>query len=197
MTQFTPAMDAALAQPTVVVVGAIEIVLPEHTIRVLTGSGQISFGGKTFTGADDTYGTLVSVEDLTDGTGDDAPALQLSFAPASNAAAASLGNASHQGSAVTIWLCVVDPASGLVVPDPLAVFLGALDVTTFRSGDKVRLLDMEVTSAFEQFFFNDDGARLSDQFHEYCWPGETGLNQVSGIEQHIYWGAAPPTGVSR
>ena len=197
MTQFTPAMDQALSGMTPTIFGAVEIILPNHTIRLLDGSGIVAFNDKVFTGQDATYGTLYAMEDLTDGTGDEAPAIQITLAPASNAAAADLASASHQGSQVTIWLGVVDPASGHVVADPLPIFLGVLDVPVLKSGANSRLLEMEVSSAFEQFFFNDDGSRLSDQFHQYCWPGETGLNQVSGVLQHIYRGSSAPSGVSK
>ena len=157
----------------------------------------MTFDGKTFTGSDPTYGSLFAVENLTDGGGDDAPAIQLTLAPASNAAATTLAEASMQGSPVSIWLGVIDPASGLVIGEPLLIFLGELDVPTLKAGPNSRLLDLEITSAFESFFFNDDGARLSDTFHEYLWPGETGLSQVTGILQQIYWGQSPQGGVTK
>ena len=42
----------------------------------------------------------------------------------------------------------------------------------------------------------NDGARLYDQFHQYLWPGETGLAQCLAVLRQIYWGASPPSGVS-
>lgn len=191
------AMDAALAGPEATVFGAVEIVLPTATIRLLTGSGIITFDGKTFTGEDATYGTLYSLENLTDGSGDEAPAIQLTVAPASDAAAATLASASMQGSPVSIWFGAVDPTNGLVIGEPLLVFLGALDVPTLKSGKNSRLLEFEITSEFEQFFFNDDGARLSDSFHEYLWPGETGLADVTGVLKQLYWGGSPQSGVTK
>lgn len=196
MTSMSPALDQALAGFTPTIFGAVEIVLPHHSIRLLTGSGVIVFGGKTFTGADATYGVLHSVEDLTDGTGDEAPGITLSLAPASDAAAADLAAPEHQGAPVSIWLGAVEPSNGLVIGEPLLVFLGALDVSVLKSGDHSRLLELEVTSAFEDFFFNDDGARLSDTFHQYAWPGERGLSFVTGVDQQIYWGTNSVSGVN-
>lgn len=196
MTQMSVAMDTALAGAVATIFGAVEIVLPSHTIRLLTGAGTISFAGKTFTGNDATYGSIHSVEDLTDGTGDEAPALTLTLVPRSDAAAADLASASMQGSSVSMWLGVVDPKTGFVVGDPLLVFLGLLDVPTIKIGTNSRLLELEITSVFEDFFLSDDGARLSDSFHQYLWPGEQGMSFATGVTHQLYWGAEAPSGVS-
>jgi len=197
MTGMDPALANALAETNPTIFGAIEIVLPAHTLRLLTGSGVVSFDGKTFTGQDATFGVLDSIGNLTDGTGDEAPALQITLAPASDAAAADLSSASMQGAQVSIWLGAVDPSTGLVIGEPLLIFLGQLDTATLKVSANSRLLDLEITSAFEWFFFNDDGARLSDSFHKWLWPGETGLSQVTGVQHQIYWGTSPASGVTR
>lgn len=197
MTAMSPAMDAALAGITATIFGAIEIVLPTATIRLLTGSGFVTFDGKTFTGADATFGSIYSIENLTDGTGDEAPAVQLTLAPASNAAAVDLASAAMQGSPVSFWLGALDPQSGLVIGEPLLIFLGVLDVPTIKAGKNSRLLDLEITSVFETFFFTDDGARLSDTFHKFLWPGETGLQGATATTRQIYWGSSPASGVTR
>lgn len=197
MTTISPALDQALSAVTPTIFGALEIVLPTKAIRLLAGSGVIDFAGKRFTGEDTTYGVLHSVEDLNDGTGDEAPALTLTLAPKSDAAAADLAGPDMQGSPVSLWLGAVDPLTGLVIGEPLLVFLGSLDVPTLRAGTDGRLLDFEVTSVFEDFFFNDDGARLSDTFHQYVWPGERGLAFVTGVDEQVYWGGDNPSGVKR
>lgn len=197
MSQLSPALDNALAGQNPTTFGAAEIVLPTHTIRILDGSGVITFDSKTFTGSDPTYGSLDSVSEFTDGTGDEAPAITLTLAPAGDAAAADLASADMQGSQVSIWLGAVDPTTGLVIGEPYLVFLGVLDTATLKAGANSRLLDLEITSAFEWFFFNDDGVRLSDTFHRYLWPNEDGLSQVTGVAHQIYWGVSPASGVSR
>lgn len=198
MTAFSPETDLALAQQVVTIFGAIEIVLPDHTIRLLTGAGIVTFAdGRSFTGEDATYGALWSIEDLTDGVGDEAPALTLTLAPASDAAAASLAAADMQGSPVSMWLGVVDPATGLVVGDPLLVFLGELDVPTIKGGANSRLLELEITSVFEDFFTTDDGVTLSDAFHKSVWPGERGMSGVTYVTHQLYWGSDTPSGVTR
>jgi len=196
MSLLSPALDTALSGWTPTIFGAVEIVLPNHTLRLLTGSGVISFSGKTFTGEDATYGVIESIDPLTDGGGDEAPSLVLTLIPKSDAAAADLASAQMQGSQVSFWLGAVDPATGLVIGDPLLIFLGVLDVPKLKAGANSRLLDLEITSVFEQFFFNDDGARLNDTFHQYVWPGEAGFAFATGVTHQVYWGTDSPAGVT-
>src|SRR3546814_2304754 len=70
MSQFTPAMETALAAETPLVVGLLKIELPDATIRLLDGSGQLVFDGETYTGRDPVFGSLAAVEAIEDGVGD-------------------------------------------------------------------------------------------------------------------------------
>lgn len=197
MSLWNPATEAALTSFSPTIFGAVEIVLPSHTIRLLDGSGTVTFDGKTFTGSDATYGVIYAVDDFADGTGDEAPALGLTMAPASSAAAADLSSAVMQGSQVSMWIGVVDQTTGLVIGEPLLFFLGLLDVPTLKGEDNSRLVDLDITSVFEDFFLSDDGVRLSDSYHRFVWPGENGLKQATGVAHKFYWGENPPSGVAK
>lgn len=194
MSALASGMDAALAADRATIFGAVEIVLPGKTIRLLDGAGAVSFGGSVFTGDDPIYGVLGAITDLTDGTGDEVPAISLTLLPPNDTAAATLAAATMQGAAVKLWLGVLDPATGLVVPDPYLAFLGEVDVPTIKSGSSGREVDYEIVSVMERLFEDDEGTRLADGFHQSIWPGETGLAAVTGIEQPVYWGVDPPPG---
>jgi hypothetical protein len=84
-----------------------------------------------------------------------------------------------------------------VIGDPLLLFNGLLDVATLKVAISGRTVDYEVTSIFEDFFLSDDGARLSDTFHQYLWPGELGCSFVTYVAQQIYWGTSSPDGIKR
>jgi hypothetical protein len=194
MSLFTPAMEAELAKPFATVFGAVEIVLPAHTIRLLDGAGSLTFGGHTFTGQDDTFGVLSAIDSFSDGIGDEAPALNITLAPAGDAAAATLSSATMQGSPVTVWLGAVDRATGIVIADPLTIFVGELDQPILTADKGTRELEYECVSGFERLFSDDEGARLSDSHHKMVWPGETGLANVSSVTKTIYWGLDRPAG---
>jgi hypothetical protein len=190
----TPQLTAALDAVSHTIFGCVEILLPGYNLRLLDGAGQITFGGKTFYGHDATFGTLAACEQIDDGAGDEAPALQLTFHPASDAAAATLAAPTMQGSLATVWLGALDITTGLVVPDPEIVFIGELDVPRLIAGEGKRSLELELVSASERFFADDEGARLSDTFHKYLFPGELGLAFTTGVEEQIYWGSEAPAG---
>jgi hypothetical protein len=201
MSSLTPQMDAALSAASPTWFGAVRIDLPGYSLRLLDGAGVATFadaspGGGTYRGRDPIYGVLAAIEEISDGVGDEAPALGLTLHPASDAAAADLASPAMQGAPASIFVGAIDRATGLVVPDPELVFVGELDVPTLRSTRHGRSLELELVSTFERFFADDEGARLADGFHQSLWPGELGLAFVTGVERTVYWGMdAPPPAV--
>ncbi|WCT73925.1 hypothetical protein PQ455_01445 [Sphingomonas naphthae] len=194
MSAMTAAMDAVLDADRALVTLLIEVQLPDHTIRLIAGSGVLLWNGNTFSGADPLFGTLKAIDDISDGTGDEAPALGFSLLPPSDTAAALLSSPTYQGSPVYVWLAGVYPTTGNVVPDPYLLFSGELDQPTLTIDRGQRQVDFDCVSAMERLLDDDEGARLSDAFHQSIWPGETGFANITGIEKTIYWGVATPAG---
>lgn len=198
MSNLTPALETALKSNSPTVFGAVSISLPSGEVNLLDGAGVLTFGGRTYVGQDDTYGTISDVENLTDGTGDSAPAVGLTLLPSGNAAAAALASPTMQGSPVAIYLGAVNPATGVVIPDPYLLFLGEIDVPALVSSEEGRRLDYEIVSVFERLFEDDESARLSPGHHRSIFPNEGGLDSVTGVGEPVYWGVAGqnPTGIS-
>jgi hypothetical protein len=198
MSELTPQMQAALGQVRARVFGAVQVDLPNYTLRLIDGAGAFANAPwSSFVARDDTFGVLHSVDAISDGTGDQAPAVRLTLLPGTSAAAASLASAEMQGSRVRFWLGVVDAATGIVVPDPYLLFDGELDVPTLKWGQNSRSLEWTVVSVFAKFFDLEEGARLADSYHQSIWPGETGFIGVTGVDEQIYWGMDTPSGVSK
>lgn len=197
MTQFTPAMDAALRADVVTPFGALAIDVPTYgAVNLLDGAGALAFGGRSFAGIDPLFGVLSTVQALTDGAGDQAPALTVELIPAGGAAAATLAAPTMQGAPVSLWVGAIDRTTGQPIPDPLLVFLGELDVPTLQSTGDGRTLSLEVVSVFERLFEDDESARLSPGFHQSIFANELGLAFVTGVDQPVFWGvAADPSGV--
>ncbi len=198
MTIFSPANDQALAQPIAMVIGVCKIVLPDRTLRLLDTSAIANIPGDgLYEGQDATFGSLSDLADFTDGAVDQAPGFKLTFAPASDAAAIALSSPAMQGSAVSLSLGILVPATGLFVDTPELILAGEIDFPTLRGGENSRLLDLEITADTELFFRGDDGVRLSDAYHQHLFPGETGLRSVTGVLHQIWWGQSPLSGVTR
>ena len=193
MAELTTGMQSALAAGRVILFGAVQIVFPTYTLRLLDGAGELMIGGYKYVGRDATYGVLDTIKGVTDMVDEKAPTVTLGLIPAGDTALSTLIDPSVQGSAVTIMVGVVDPATGLAVPDPYAVFVGELDVPTVTWGDNDRRLEYRVVSIAERLFQVEEGRRLSPSFHQRVWPGETGLDLVTGVEKTIAWGQQTAT----
>ncbi len=192
MSALSTALDAELAKDRFFLFGAVEIALGGgNFLRLLDGGGTLFFDGATWVGLDETYGVLSAIEAIGDGIGDEVPAVSLSILPKDNAATAVLGAATMQGKAVRFLVGCIDGA-GQVIADPYTIFTGEVDVPTITAGEKALTVELEVVSASERLFETEEGARLSDAFHQAIWPGEDALFAVTGVEETIYWGVKPP-----
>jgi hypothetical protein len=40
----------------------------------------------------------------------------------------------------------------------------------------------------------DEGVRASNGYHQSVWPGELGLEYMTGTDKNLYWGAKRPVG---
>ncbi|MBU6167122.1 MAG: hypothetical protein KGQ52_13490 [Alphaproteobacteria bacterium] len=189
----TPDLATALAGPRLTLFVAVELVLPTRTVRLLDGNGRLTLFGNSFAGRDAVFGTLGLIEELEEGGGDDAPALSLDLNPPAETAPATLRDPAMQGSPVRIWMGCVDGGTGAVVPDPDLVGQFMVDVAVLTFSEKGRRLSLQLVSALESAFDTDRGNSLSNSFHQSVWPGELGLEYVTGVAQRIYWGQRAPS----
>ncbi len=196
--RLTPQVAAALRTGRYPIAPLVEVIMPgQDPLWHLVGSYELMWGAKRFVGRDPRFGVLVAASNIKDGVGDQAPDWQLTFAPPSEAAAGDLSAATAQGGAVNGWLAVIDPQTGLLLPEPIQVFAGELDYARLRVGKASRTVEWRCASALEPFHDQEVGARLSDSWHKTVWPGETGLANMTGIEKTSYWGVeSPPSGVT-
>lgn len=197
MTTLTTALDAELSSRSPTIFGSVSIDLPGADLNLLDGAGFLSFGGRNYVGRDPVFGTLAAMDSLSDGFGTEAPRISITLLPASDAAATELAAANMQGAMVMVHYGAINPSTGQVVPDPLLLFIGELDVPVLTAGENSRELEYEVASIFERFFRDDEGHRLSPGFHKSIWPGELGMDFLTSVPQGVYWGVeSPPRGVS-
>jgi hypothetical protein len=186
----TPAMQTALGAANVTIFGAIRIALPAHTIRVLDGAGELTVFGETFTGIDSVYGALYTADAMSDGAGDQAPAIQFGFLPPSSASISGIADPLAQGSDVKLIVGAI--VGGAVVADPDILFQGSLDQIDVDADVGKLSVAITAVSAMELFFDNQEGVRLSPSWHKSVWPGETGLDNVTAVTRKIWWGTNDP-----
>lgn len=190
-----PALQNALAQPSVLLFGALRIELPNYTLRLLDGAGTVVIDGETYVGLDPSFGTIAAISELAEEIGDSAPEITVTLNPPNVSATAVLSNSDMQGSVAQLMVGAIDPISGLVIGRPETLFLGEIDVPTIgidRSG--ARTLEYSIVSVFERLFEVEEGQRASNGWHQSIWPGELGLEFMTGTDVNLYWGAKPPAG---
>lgn len=192
MSQLTPAMASAMSARSVLMFCAVEIALPGYNLRLLSGPSEVTFDGRTFRGKDATYGVLGGVEEIADAEDGEAPEITITILPPTMASAASLASPAAQFSAVTVWVGALDLITGAVIPDPMVVFAGEVDVPTLSGDETSRVLQYSVTSVFELLFEVDEGANLNNAFHQSVWPGELGFEYVTEVQRQLPWGAEAP-----
>ena len=181
---------------------AVRLDLPTQTL-CLTSGGIVTFtctdhdGGteeKTFVPFDDDYGFLSYVGEIEEGADDTTAAPDLGFEVFSEAAVATFTAAAAQGSPWTLYWGAVDPSTGDVVGAPVEWFSGRLNVGSVEFDQNRRGLQFSNYTE-EQFQLLADGAcRLSDSFHQQCWPGELGMSHVTGLTRKIWWRLTSPRG---
>lgn len=190
-----PLLQAAVETEAPFLFGALKIEFPSYTLRLLDGSAEFLIGDDIndfYRGEDPTFGTIDSIDILTEAIGDEAPQIQISLLPPDGAASAELASAAMQGSLVTIMFGAFDPVSGQTVGDPEVLFIGEIDVPTIELGKGTRSVSYTVVSVFERLFEVAEGERASDGFHQSIWPGEKGLEYMTGTVKNLYWMAKRP-----
>lgn len=190
MSELDPALLAALQAPRLILFGAVEIVLPDRTVRLLDGAAETRIAGETYTGRDPEWGVLDTIKGLADSNGDTAPAPTLGMIPANDLALSAMLDPALQGCPVTIMIGVLNPASGLPIGQCYAPFIGEIDVATVKWGMNDRRIDFRCVGIGDRLFATEEGRRLSDAFHQQVWPGELGLAFVTDVESKVDWGQA-------
>lgn len=192
-------MDAslknALAQPAPLLFGALKIELPGYTIRLLDGSAVLQIGSEIYVGRDELFGTLGGISDLSEEIGDEAPEVTVTLMPPDVSATAVLTNSNMQGAVAQIMIGAVEPLSGSVIGAPEILFLGEIDVPKIEiAEDGTRTVEFTIVSVFERLFETEEGQRASNGWHQSIWPGELGLDFMTGTDVNLYWGVKPPKG---
>jgi hypothetical protein len=185
-------LDTALRGTAPLVVHLVKIALPGGTIRVLDGAGTLTFNAETYTGEDAVFGVLDGLETIGEQVGTEAPAMRLTFLPASLNALADLTNPANQGSAVSVWFGAVNPTTGLLLGTPEALFVGELDTADVEVSTNRTVISFNVASAWERLFAVNEGHRLNNAFIQSLYSGALGASFVIAVQRDLPWGYDAP-----
>ena len=193
-----PAMQAVQDDPVLRLFYALEIDLPASadlaakTLRLLDGSGVVSFGGMTFLGSDGDYGAWMGCEAITEQVATEAPKFTLTMGPLSDEAQQQMGQPVAQGSAVTIYSGWLDPTTLQPIPTPEVVWQGLLDIGNITLAQNQRYIELDVYCYAELMMLTDDGSKLTSSWHNQFYPNELGFQFVDYVTHTVPWGAQGP-----
>jgi hypothetical protein len=105
----------------VCLVGLVKIQLPSSTILICDG-GFITYAGDTYQSKDPVFGTIGGISALTDGVGEEIPAIELTMLPAGSSAASDLSQPGFQKSTVQLWVAEKSEETGLLIGEPRATW---------------------------------------------------------------------------
>jgi hypothetical protein len=187
------AMLAALQSRNPLLVHLLRIELPGYTIRLVDGSGFVIWGAEVFTGSDPEFGTIAGFGDFTESEGTEAPRQALQLLPKNNAAVARLTAPTAQGSPVSIYAAVVDPATGTLISEPDARFIGELDEATYNMGSNSNLLEVELSTIWERLFDDNEGHRWNDTFWQHLFGANArAFQHIPNVGGKLHWGYNGP-----
>lgn len=184
---------ALLQGPNPHAVVLVKIVLPGGTVR-LSSALQITYGGETYIPRDPYYGMLSFVAQVVSGQTGRATSPDVGLEVANDDAIAELTSPAAKHSPITVWWGAVDPVTGAVEIDdedgPLSVMrLDTVDVS-HSPGRRSLLIKTYPPSALQ--LRPSARQRLNPSFHKSVWPGETGLDNVTGIVDEDGWRTDDP-----
>lgn len=175
----------------VTLAGLVEISLPDATLRFCDGA-FVKWDADLFEAEDADFGVIGSMESVEEGTGDEIPALRMTFLPNSTAAAATLSQPEYQGCTMRSWIAEVDIDTNEVFGTPSLEFDGQVDSTDLVIDRGSRELEMDITARAERLFLINEGNTLSPRNHKRFFSGETGEDNATGVGVGVAWGTALP-----
>lgn len=172
----------------IMIAGLLKLELPAATVRLIDG-GSLPVAGEQYVTRDPFLGVLSGFQSLTEGVGDEAPAGALTFIPPDSTPAAELNSVTNQGSRLRLYTVEVDHETGLPVGDAQQEADWIVDFPAISVAEGAREIEFVCVSGGDRFFQMNRGNTLSPTFHRSVHPGEAGLDNASGVETSVPWGA--------
>jgi len=177
----------------IAITGLIKITLPDHTIRLCDG-GFFQYDGETYLPSDDIFGVISSIEGLSEGVGNEVPALRVGFLPPGTSEPADLSKPGYQNARVVARIAEYDVDTGEITQILSTEFIGILDQTTITRGRNTYDLDCIIVADGERLFQRNIGNSLNSAFHKSVFAGETGEDNATGLSIPVAWGVEKPVG---
>lgn len=177
---------------SIMLTGLLKIELADHTVLLCDG-GTVTWGGDTYTGYDSFFGALKEVEPVTEGIADEAPAFTITFLPPPDVASADLIAPEHQNARLRGWIAELVEGAVSGTPDQFCDML--IDVPRLRFPQTGRVLEIDCVGGGQRLMNLNEANVLNGGMHRRIYPGETGMDDTTGVQSTFAWGAGSARGV--
>lgn len=180
----TAGMISACAAQQVAPAYFVEMIFDSTPLRLWSGSGNITWGGRTFTGT----GDLGGISEIEESGKVAANGIELTLSGIPSGTISLALAEPYRGRRVYVWLGFFNTTTWALIADPVAVFAGRIDTMRIKdSGETAtialscesKLIDMQ--RARERRYTYEDQVDL--------FAGDKGFEYVAGLqEKEIFWG---------
>ena len=172
-------LSAGLVRPAIFV----EAQFTSGWLRFWTGLGEITWGGRTWTGA----GTLLGIGTIEETTDVVATGTTITLSGVPTDLVSACINEAQQGLPGQIYLGFLT-AAGAVIPDPIPAFGGRLDVPTLLDG--ADRCEIQVTYESRLIDLNRPREwRYTHESQQQISPGDVGFAYVAALQdKNVPWG---------
>jgi hypothetical protein len=171
-------MATALAQDSIVLFYAIELIFDSAPIRVWTGYGDKTINGQTYIGA----GFLLNIEGIAEVADLTASGITITLSAISSSIISLALQENYQGRVARVYFGVDG------VADALEVFSGFMDVMTIEHTGETARVNISVESKLVTLQ-RPNTRRYTRQNHQIRNSGDTFFNYVTKLQdKEIVWG---------
>jgi len=169
----------------------LKIVLPDATVRLSSGV-QVTYGGETYVPRDPYYGMLSYVAQIVSGQTGKATSPDVGLEVPDDDAIAEIASPAAQHSRITVWWGAINPETGAVEIDEDEPCMMRLDTVDKSDAPGRRSLMIKTYPPSALQLRPSARQRLNSSFQKSIYPGETGLDNVTGIVDEDGWRTDDP-----
>lgn len=170
--------------------GLVKIDLPSRDLRFSDG-GFFVYESETYRSKDAVFGTIGTLQTMSESVGDIVPAVVLTILPPNSTAPEDISQPGNQKSPAQFIIAEYDADTGEITSANVE-FYGQLDQTILKSSAVEYSLSVSVVSLAERLFERNIGNSMNPTWHKYVWPGELGQDNATGLSRAIAWGVESP-----
>ena len=159
----TGPMATEVAKAQIAPVFFVEMDFASGFLRAWNGYGALDWNSHTWTGG----GELMAMGQIEETRAIEATSLTLSLSGVPPAMVSVAYNDFSQGRPVTVWLGLMDTATGLVTADPVQIFAGRMDTISDQDDGQTAMISVSAESnladldrARTRYFTDQDQLRL-------------------------------------